>query len=432
MWVAVIQFLIFFGLMALGFPVAFCLMGAGLITAFYLGGVKALYVAYTSLWGQLNTDVYIAIPLFVLMAAFLQYSGVASDIYDTLYAWLYRLRGSLVVCTIISCSIIAAITGLGGTGTILMAIIAYPQMRKYGYNDSLAMGCIPPAGALGPIIPPSILMIILGGLTGVSVGKLFAGGFGPGVLIMSLMSLYAIITCLIKPSLAPSVTLDREITMRQKLVMLYRLSFPLALILVVLGSIYAGIATPTEAATVGVVGTLLITITRHKLRWKELIDGLVMSLKVSSMVLWLLVGGALFSSVLIGMGTSEWVKTEVLAWGLSSTQIIWVVVAISFILGMFMDAVAVIMICLPLFMPLLMAIEVDMVWFLVFLTIFLCIGYVTPPYGMNLFYLKGVLKDVSLWKIYKSVVPFVLIMVLGGVLSGIFPSIITWLVYFMK
>jgi tripartite ATP-independent transporter DctM subunit len=432
MWMAGIQFLIFFGLMALGFPVAFSLMGAGLITAFYLGGFNALYVAYTSLWGQLNTDVYIAIPLFVLMAAFLQYSGVATDIYDTLYALMYRLRGSLAVCTIISCAIIAAITGLGGTGTVLMAIIAYPQMRKYGYDESLAMGCIPAAGALGPIIPPSILMIILGGLTGVSVGKLFTGGFGVGILITFLMCLYVIIACYLKPSLAPSITLDSKITMRQKLGMLYRLIFPLTLILAVLGTIYAGVATPTEAATIGVVGTLVITIARRKLGWQELKTSLVLSLKVSCMVLWLLVGGALFSSVLIGMGASEWVKTAVMTWGLSNTQVIWVVIGLSFILGMLMDAVAVIMILLPLFMPLLMAMEIDMVWFLVFFTVFLCIGYVTPPYGMNLFYLKGILKDVPLWKIYKSVIPYVLIMTLGAVLSGIFPPIITWLVGFMK
>jgi tripartite ATP-independent transporter DctM subunit len=432
MWVAAIQFLIFFILMALGFPVAFCLMGAGLITAFYLGGAKALYVVFTSLWGQLNTDVYIAIPLFVLMAAFLQYSGIANDIYDTLYAWLYRLKGSLAVCTIISCAIIAAITGLGGTGTILMGFIAYPQMLKYGYNESLAMGCIPPAGALGPIIPPSILMIILGGLTGVSVGKLFTGGFGVGILITILMCLYVIIACYLKPSLAPSVKLDEEITMRQKIVMLYKLAFPLILILAVLGSIYAGVATPTEGAAVGAVGTLIITIGRRKLGWRELKDALELSLKISCMVLWLLVGGALFSSVLIGMGASEWVKTSVLAWGLSNTQIIWTVIGINFILGMLMDSVAVIMICLPLFMPLLLAIDVDMVWFLVFFTVFLCIGYVTPPYGMNLFYFKGIVKDVPIEKIYKSVIPFVLIMALGGVLSGIFPPVITWLVSFMK
>jgi len=322
----------------------------------------------------------------------------------------------------------AAMTGLGGTDVIIMGMVALPEMRKRGYAKSMFLGCIPPGGALGPLIPPSVLMIILGGLTGTSVGKLFIGGIFPGLLMATLFMIYIIVVCSLKPELGPSLPPEERASWKRKFVSLRGIIVPILVVFAVIGSIYTGIATPTEAASIGVVAIFIFTAARGKATWSNMKQAMVSTLRINVMVMWLVLGGATFSCLLSAVGASHFIADLLSTFPAQPMVIVVLMMLVGMVLAMFMDCVAVSMICIPVFMPVVTALGIDPLWFLILFTINMVLGYISPPFGMNLFYLKGIVpKDITMMDIYRAVIPFALLMILTLVIVLIFPPIATWL-----
>jgi tripartite ATP-independent transporter DctM subunit len=426
-----ITFLIWFALLLLlatGFPVAFSMIGVAVVGFLVFVGPHALFTIYPTIFGTLTKDVFVAIPLFVFMAAVLEVSGIGSRMYDMMYKWMSGLKGGLAIGTVLICAVIAAMTGLSGTGTIIMGILAYPEMKKRGYDKSLAAGSIMAGGCLGPLIPPSLPMIIVGALAGISVGKLFMAGVLPGLICTLIFVVYIAIRCLLNPSLGPPIPLVERANWREKFASLAGVIGPVFLIFLVLGGIYTGVCTPTEAGGVGAVGALICSAIYRNLTWKNLYSALITSLRITSMNLWIVLAGAAFTSVCGITGVNRFVGVNLTGLELSPIGILCLMLFIIFILGMFMDSAAIMMITVPVFSPIAVAMGIDLLWFGFLLSLDVIIGMLTPPFGYSLFYFKGIgHKGVSMADIYQAAFPFVPLMVIVLALCILFPEIPLWL-----
>lgn len=412
-----------------GIPVALALFGLSMVLALILGGTKMLFVGYAAAFSILTSDILIAIPLFVFMAGVLEFSGVINNLYTMIYNFSGPFRGGLAIGTLLAAAMIDAMSGLGATATITLGLLALPEMLKRGYDKNLALGVIPSGGALGPVIPPSIVMILMGSLTQLSVGKLFMGGLFPGLLITGLWSVYVAIRCGLNPHLAPALPPEERPTFKEKLASVAHMIIPLSLIVFVLGTIYSGIATPSEAGAIGAVGALISSAINRKLTWGNIKNVVVLTGTISTMVFWLLIGGASFSNIMIVSGVSEVVQNMILAITNDPLIIVLFMLLVSVILGCFMDVGANLMISVPIFWPMILKIpSIDPLWWGVLYGCCGCLGYITPPFGMNLFYLKGIApSSVTFGDIFRSVTPFSIIFFIGLLICIIFPGIITWL-----
>jgi tripartite ATP-independent transporter DctM subunit len=419
-------------LMALGLPIAFCLFGTALAFALILMGPNSLYMAFSTTFSTMTIEIFIAIPLFVFMAFVIQFSGIAEALYNTMYKWFGPLRGGLAMGTVAICTLIAAMTGLGATGVVTMGVIALPQMLKRGYDRKLAVGCIPPGGALGPLIPPSVPMVITAALAQLSVGKMFVGGCIPGVLIAFLYCVYIGIRAYMNPRLAPALPREERVSWKEKFISLGGVGLPVILILAVLGSIYSGAATPTEAAGVGAMGAIICAIIYRKFSWSNLKEAMLMTVKVNGMVMWLLSGGMCLGALLGSTGVSHWIINTLKELPVAPIAIIILMQLVVFVMGMLMDGATITVITIPLFMPVVQALHFDPLWFCLLFTINGVSGYITPPFGMNLFYMKGVSSDLTMELIYRSVMPYVIIDVIVIALCFVFPEILLWLPSMMK
>ncbi|MBA7692071.1 C4-dicarboxylate TRAP transporter large permease protein DctM [subsurface metagenome] len=418
----------FIVLLLIGIPIAFCLIGTSLIFAAIFIDPAIMYTVYSNAFRTITQEVFVAVPLFVFMATILQNSGIGSALYEVLYKWFAGVRGGLAVGTIILCTLIAAMTGLGATGVVTIGYLGFPEMEKRGYDRSISLGCIPPGGALGPLIPPSVLMIVLGGFAHVSVGRLFIGGIFPGLLMAFLFIIYITIRCWHQPRLAPAMPPEDRSSWKDKVISLRGVILPITLILMVLGTIYAGIATPSEAGGVGAFGALISAAIYRRLSWKNLREATFMAAKIVAMVMWLVIGGSAFSSILLAGGINHFISDSITSLAISPMVVLLIMMVIPFLMGMFMDGGAIMMILIPIFMPVVTLLGIDPLWFSLLFTINIVIGYVTPPFGFNLFYTKGITPDdVTMADIYRAVIPFVVIMVVTLVLCVIFPPILTWL-----
>lgn len=414
--------------LATGLPIAFCLFGLAILFDLIFLGSKSLYVAYSVLYANMDTEIYISIPLFVFMASLLEFSGIASDLYDTMHRWMAGLRGGLAMGTVLICSLIDAMSGLGATATITMGVLALPEMLKRGYHKDIAVGCIPSGGALGPLIPPSIVMIVLGALTGTSVGKLFIGGFIPGFLITFLFCIYIGVRCFINPRLGPPLPKAERGSLKEKIISLRGVILAILIVLLIMVGIYSGAFTPTEASGVGCMGTFLVVIARRRCTTENLKNALFTTMRVNAMVLWLLIGGMTFSAFLNSLGISEFVGEVLIGVSGSKMVIVWIMLIITLIMGCFVDGNSILMICTPVFYPIVHRLNLDPLWFGVIFTMAIVVGYITPPFGMNLFYMRALVPpDISTKDIWRSTYPFVLLMSLGLALCVYFPKIATWL-----
>ncbi len=411
----------------IGIPVAFCLIGVGLIFAVIFQGPGAHYRIITAVWAQITSEVMLAIPLFVLMAMILEFSGIGDGLFDGAHKWLGGLKGSLAVATVAVSTLLAAITGTSATAIVIMGRIARPQMYKHGYAKSLVLGCIPAAGTLGPIIPPSIYMIVLAMMSEQSVGKVFMGGVFSGLLISVLFSVYIIIRSNLQPGYAPAVSREDRASWREKFSSLKDIGAPLILILAVLGTIYAGIATPTEAAAIGTVGAILIAAIYRRLTGSKLNQAIRSSLLLTVMIMWIAIGGTLYAGVLRTTGVANLINDMILGMSLSSNGILILMIVIALLLGMFMDGLAIIMITFPIFVPIVSGLHVDLVYFCVIYTISIVIGLITPPFAVGFFYLKGVAPEEKMEDMYRASLPFIAVMVIALLLCVAFPDIVMWL-----
>jgi tripartite ATP-independent transporter DctM subunit len=419
----------FFSLMVLGLPIAFCLISTAVVSTVLFWDPQALYVVPTTVFSQSTKEVLIAIPLFVFLAAVLERSAIAESLYDMFYKWMGRLGGGLAIACVIICTIIDAISGLGASGIVTIGPIGLKEMFKRGYHKHMAIGCITAGSALGPLIPPSVVMIIIAGFTGLSVGRLFAGGLIPGLLCSAGFIVYIIVKCLMNPNLAPPISENITITWKDRFVALRSVILPVCLISAIMGSIYTGITTPTEGAGVGAFGALFCAAINGKLTPKVIYDAGMSSVRTTCMVMWLLIAGSLFSSLLNAIGV-QGVISQLLV-GINAEHgrmaVLLIMMLIVFIMGMFIDGAAITVLTMPIFFPVVISAGIEPLWFGILFTINIVIGYLTPPFGMNLFYMKGITPpDVSMLDIYKSVVPYIVVMILVLILTVLFPPIATW------
>src|SRR5690554_3202776 len=424
--------LLFFGsllfFLLLGLPLAFVLGGVSVAFLYFTWGSGAFYMLVSQMWGSMNSFTVVAIPLFVFMAMILEKTGVAHALYRMMHLWWGSVRGGLAIGTVGICTIFAAMVGISGAAVVTMGTIALPAMLERQYDKRMAIGCIGAGGGLGILIPPSIIMILYSLITGVSVGKLFAAGILPGLLLAILLSAYIFLRCWLQPELGPALPPEERGNWREKFVALRAVILPIIIVLMVLGSILFGIATPTEAAAVGVLGAMISAAAHRKLTWPLLRDASIRTFRLTGMIMWILFAAHAFSAAYQGMGAHSFIEglMEHVPGGPWGTLIF--IQIILFLLAMVLDPVGIMLITLPVFLPIITELGFDPIWFGILFIINMEIGYQTPPFGFNLFYLKGIVPpNISMGDIYRSVIPYTLVEILGLIIIMLFPALATWL-----
>jgi tripartite ATP-independent transporter DctM subunit len=387
-------------------------------------------MAVAQTWGSMNSFPLLAMPMYIFMALILERSGVANDLYEMMYLWFGPLRGGLAIGTLIICAIFAAMCGVTGAAVVSMGTIALPSMLNRGYDKRMAVGAINCGGGWGILIPPSVIMIVYGLIAEESVGRLYAGGVFPGLLMLVLVSSYIAIRCYFQPELGPAIPAEMRGDWGAKLRALKSVILPLMVVFMVLGTIMGGIATVTESAAMGVLGAVLSALVHRKFNWKMVKEASVYTFTVTGMILWIIFASHCFNSAYQGMGAAKLVQGMLKfvpggPWGL---MIFFQ--ALVFVMAMLMDAGGIILILTPIFLPSIKAAGFDPVWFGICFVINLEIGYITPPFGMNLFYMKGIAPPgITMADIYRSVIPYTAVEVLGMAIVMAFPKIATWLPY---
>ncbi len=425
LWV-LMMFMTLMVFLLMGYPVAFTL---GAVALFY-GGIFLGFDFFTLLplqiWGIMTNFTLIAVPLFVFMGVVLDRSGLAEDLLETMGKLCGKLNGGLALSIVIVGAMLAATTGVVGATVVTMGIIALPTMLKHNYSASLAAGTIAASGTLGQIIPPSIILILLGDVMGVPVGRLFMGAVMPGLMLVVLFMLYILIYAWYKPQAAPALksATDEGSYLR----ILITLFPPLILILAVLGSIFFGIASPTESAAVGAIGSLTLAALHKKLTLTNLKDSMRQTTKLTSMVFMILIGATAFGLVFRGMGGDSLVL-ELMSnlpggkWGF-----LFVSMLLIFVLGFFLDFLQICFIVIPILAPIASQFGIDLLWFAVLIAINLQTSFLTPPFGFSLFYLKAVAPpEIRIQDIYTGIIPFVLLQVVTIIIIILIPDLVTWL-----
>jgi tripartite ATP-independent transporter DctM subunit len=415
----------------MGHSLAFVLGGLAVIFGFLGWGSGAFYMFIGRIYDIMDNYILIAIPLFIFMARFLDSSGVAEKLFDAMRYLFGPVRGGIAVTVIVVSTLFGACTGIIGASVVTMGLLALPMMLKYGYDKRLSSGCITAGGSLGILIPPSIMLIVMGNQANLSVGKLFAGALGPGILLSVLYVTYILIKCGVNPKLGPPVSLEerRKVSNREIAIMVLKsLVPPMILILGVLGSIFLGIATPTEASGVGVVLSFLLVVAYRKFSWKSFYSMVKETATTTSMVLIVLVGATCFTGVFLGLGGGDVVRDLILGIGFGKWGTFIFMMVILFVLGMFIDWIGIVMIVFPIFLPIADQLGFDRLWFVVTMALMLQDSFLTPPFGYALFYLKGVAPpEVKTKDIYMGSLPFWEIMEVSIIIVVLFPQIITWL-----
>jgi tripartite ATP-independent transporter DctM subunit len=411
-----------------GFPMAFTLASSSILASWIFMGPQSLPFVATNVFGMMSHMVLIAMPLFIFMACVLEKSGVTQDLYDFMHQLLGPLRGGLSMGTVLICTIIAAMSGVTTTGVVTMGIIALPIMLKQGYNKSIAIGPILAGGALGLLIPPSVSLIIYGMIARVSIGRLFAGGILPGLILSASFIAYIAIRCYFQPDLAPGLPRDKRVPWKDKLLLAKGLILPGLIITAVLGSIFAGIASPTEAAAVGAGGALASAAIHRRLDWGVVKEACYRTMSINGMIMWILFGASCFTSIFFRTGGKRMIEEVILGAGIEPFFVFVIILTTLIVLGFFLDEITQIMITVPVFLPIIVKMGYDPVWFGVLFMVEVQMDYLTPPFGFTLFYMKGVAPpEVSMGDIYRSILPFVTIQFCVVLLVLLFPDIALWL-----
>lgn len=411
-----------------GVPIAFAIGGTSLIFLILLWGYEGTYIIAQSYWGEMSSLVLIAIPLFVLMANFLEQSGVAEALYDMMHRWMGGLRGGLAVGTVFICTLFAAMSGLSATATVTMGLIALPAMLRRGYDKQMVMGAIMAGGGLGQLIPPSTLMIMYAMISQQSVGKMFMGGVIPGLILAAMYAIYILTRCLLNEKLGPPLPREERASWTSKFQSLKAVILPILLVISVLGGIYAGVCTPTEAAAVGAFGAMLSAGIHRKLNWTMFKQSCYRTMMVTVMIMWIIGASMCFSTVYSGLGASEFVKNSLLQLPGGRWGPIIAMQCILLLLGCFIDPTGILMVCTPIFVPIVKSLGFSPVWFGVLFVVNMEMAFLTPPVGSNLFYMKGVApKDITMAQIYRSVVPYVAMQLMALLAVMLWPGLITWL-----
>jgi len=417
-----------FVLLLINVPIAFATGSIAVISAYLFWSPKAVNLFPSSVYSMVTNYIFVAVPMFIFMGAILERSGITDYLYEAVYRWVGSLRGSLAMATVLASIVMSAMVGVIGAIIVSMGLIALPSMMKRNYDKGLAMGAIMAGGALGVLIPPSIMLIMYSMWAGISIRKMFLGAIFPGLLLGGLFLLYIAIRCYLNPSLGPALPVEERITFKEKLVYLKALILPVALIIFVLGSILTGIAAPTEASGIGAFGALICAAVYKRLNWALVKEACFTTLKLSTMVMWIGFGAVMFISVYNGLGGVQFVKHVMLAVPVEPWVLLVGMMAIVLMLGMIIEWVGIIMLVVPIFVPVVAALGFDPLWFGILICVNLQMDVLTPPFGYALFYMKGVApKGVTTADIYRASIPFALLQLTGLILCMIFPQIILWL-----
>jgi len=428
---ALVMFAILFVLLLAGFPVAFTLGAVALAFGSFFLGLDFFNLLPLRIWGIMTNFTLLAVPLFVFMGVILDKSGIAEQLLETMGRLFGRVRGGLAISVVAVGALLAATTGVVGASVVTMAVIALPAMLKHGYAPSLASGTIAASGTLGQIIPPSIILILLGDVIGVPVGQLFIAAAVPGlILVISYMAYIGFIAWQ-HPECAPAITANPD-DKNLALTVIKSLVPPLALILAVLGSIFLGIASPTESAAVGSLGAMILAILHGKLTLTNLQDALQKTTRLTSMVFLILIGATAFGLVFVGMGGDNLIFDIFNSLPGGKWSFLVISMLLIFILGFFLDFIEICFIVVPIIAPVAIHLGLDPLWFALLIALNLQTSFLTPPFGFSLFYLKASAPTLQLTTIYRGVIPFIAIQIIVLAILICFPSVALWLPSLME
>ncbi len=426
-----IMFTAVFGLLLLGYPVAFTIGGVSLFFGLIGFGPDFFHLLPLRIWGRMTNFTLLAVPLFIYMGVMLEKSGIAEELLETMALVFAKLRGGLAISVVFVGALMGASTGIVGATVVTMGLLSVPTMLKRKYNKALATGTVAASGTLGQIIPPSIVLVLLGDIINVPVGDLFIGAVIPGLVLVVLYMFYIFIIAVAKPEWAPSIPKEElaQISRKELFRKIMRaLVPPLFLMLAVLGSIFAGIASPTEAASVGAVGATLLTVLYRKFSYKVLMEVMKSTTTLTSMVFIILVGATTLGLVFRGLNGDGLVRGLIQGLPFGKWGILIIVMSIIFIAGFFLDFIEITFIHVPVLAPIMISMGVNPLWLAVLIAVNLQTSFLTPPFGFSLFYLKGVSPpEVKTTDIYKGIIPFVIIQLIGLAVISFIPESVTWL-----
>jgi tripartite ATP-independent transporter DctM subunit len=428
-------------LLMMGLPMAFCTGSLAVIFLYVFGSSSILNMLPSRVFPFMTDYQLSAVPLFIFMAAVLEKAGIIEELFDAIYKWLGALKGGLASATVLACTVLAAMVGVVGATEVTMGMIALPAMLRRNYDAKLACGSLLAGGTLGILIPPSVMAIVYAVVAQQSLGELLMGSVFPGLLLSGLYMIYITVRCYINPALGPALPPEERVDFREKVRLLRNTITPIIVIFIVLGVIFFGIATPVEAAGIGTFGALGVSAMHGRLNWVNLKEAAVATLKATAMVMWIFFGATMFVGFFIVKGGQTFVANSILATGLPPYGILFLMMVILFVLGMFLDWVGILLLTVPIFLPILKALafpgllgipgvtpEKLPLWYGVIFIVNMQMAFLSPPFGYSLFYLKSVAPpQISMATIFRSAIPFIGLQWIGLGLCIIFPEIVLWL-----
>jgi tripartite ATP-independent transporter DctM subunit len=440
-WLTLLLFGSLAVLLALGLPMAFCTGSLAVVFLFLFGNSAILNMMPSRIFPFMTDYQLSAVPLFIFMAAMLEKAGIIEELFDAVYKWLGSVKGGLAAATVLACTALAAMVGVVGATEVTMGMIALPAMLKRGYDQKIACGSLLAGGTLGILIPPSVMAIVYAVVAQQSLGELLVGSIFPGFLLSGLYIAYILIRCYINPKLGPALPLEERVSTREKFRLLKNTVAPILLIVLVLGVIFVGIATPVEAAGIGTFGALFVSALHRRLNWLAVQEAAIATLKATAMVMWIFFGATMFVGFFIVKGGQTFVANTILGTGLPPYGILMLMMVILFVLGMFIDWVGILLLTVPIFLPIMKSLEwgglfglpgvrtEDVpLWYGVIFMVNMQMAFLSPPFGYSLFYLKSVAPpEITMATIFRAAVNFMALQWLGVGLCILFPSIVVWL-----
>ena len=426
-WITILLFGTMFLLLATGLPIAWVLGGAGIFLAYFLIGPESIVMGLFGVNAVTGYGVLVCVPMFVFMGLILSESGIIDNLFITLRNWLGFLPGSLASSTIGVCAAIAAMVGEITPATLTMGVTALPAMLRQGYDKKIAVGTVMSGAALGFLIPPSVIAVLYAVIAKRSIGRLFAGGLIPGVILSISFIIYITIRCYFQPSIGPAVPREERPSWSVKIASLRGITLPFVVIIAVLGSVFTGIATPVEASAVGALASVIVSVIHRSFSWKVLKYALTYTMRLTGVAMWIFIAALSFGKIYNALGAANFIESAVGVAGLSPIAILLIMQFSYFILGMILDDTAILFICLPIYIPIANSLGFDPVWFGVLYIVNMQMAFLTPPFGYCLFLIKSVVpEDITMGDIYNSVWPFVAIQATTLGLCIAFPSLVLW------
>jgi len=428
-------------LLVLGLPMAFCTGSLAVVFLYVFGNGAILNMLPARIFPFMTDYQLSAVPLFIFMAAMLEKAGIIEELFDVIYKWLGSLKGGLAAATVLACTALAAMVGVVGATEVTMGMIALPAMLKRGYEPKLACGSLLAGGTLGILIPPSVMAIVYAVVAQQSLGELLIGSIFPGFMLAGLYVAYVLMRCYISPELGPPLPIEERVDMKEKIRLLGNTVTPLLLIILVLGVIFLGIATPVEAAGIGSFGAFAVCALHRRLTWTSIHEAAIATLKATAMVMWIFFGATMFVGFFIVKGGQDFVTGLLVGTGLPAYGILLLMMLVLFVLGMFLDWVGILLLTVPIFLPILKTLSFDGVfgipgvspeqmplWYGVIFMVNMQVAFLSPPFGYSLFYLKSVAPpEITMAMIFRAAFPFICLQLLGLALCIVFPNIILWL-----